>query len=118
MAQPTPILRLSAAQWRVPLQVLGRAVTNFIEHSGNQMAAAISYYALFSLFPLTLLVMSIFGVVLRDPGIREQVLAGIIAFLPIQDQSIAASLRNVAALGPTLTVVSALGSLWSAGALS
>lgn len=111
-------MRLSGAQWRVPLLVLGRAVTNFIEDSGNQMAAAISYYALFSLFPLTLLAVSIFGVVLRDQGIQEQVLAGIISFLPIQDQSIANSLRNVADLGPTLTIVSALGSLWTAAALS
>ena len=42
-----------------PAVVLGRAVTNFIEDSGNQMAAAVSYYALFSLFPLTLLVVSL-----------------------------------------------------------
>ena len=118
LAQPVEIARLSVAHWRVPLLVLGRSVTNFIEDNGNQMAAAVSYYALFSLFPLTLLAVSIFGVLLRDPGIQDQVLLGIIAFLPIQDQSIANSLRNVADLGPTLTVVSVLGSLWSAGALS
>ncbi|MGE3857136.1 MAG: YihY/virulence factor BrkB family protein [Dehalococcoidia bacterium] len=106
------------AQWRVPLRILGRAVTNFIEDNGSHMAAAISYYALFSMFPLTLLAVSIFGLVLRNPAVQEQVLAGIIGFLPIQDQSIANSLRNVARLGPTLTIVSALGSLWSAGALS
>ena len=98
--------------------MLGRSVTNFIEDSGNQMAAAVSYYALFSLFPLTLLAVSILGVLLRDPRVEDQVLAGIISFLPIQDQSIATSLRNVADLGPTLTIVSVLGSLWSAGALS
>ncbi len=98
--------------------VLGRSVTNFIEDSGNQMAAAVSYYALFSLFPLTLLAVSILGVLLRDPGVQDQVLLGIIAFLPIQDQSISNSLRNVADLGPTLTVVSVISSLWSAGALS
>ena len=111
-------MRLRVPRWRVPLLVLARAVTNFIEDSGNHMAAAISYYALFSLFPLTLLAVSIFGIVLRDQGIREQVLSGIISFLPIRDQSIAISLRNVADLGPTLTAVSALGSLWTAGALS
>jgi len=111
-------VRLPASRWRVPLRILGRAVTNFIEDGGSRMAAAISFYALFSLFPITLLAVSIFGVVLRNPAVQEQVLAGIIGFLPIQDQSIANSLRNVARLGPTLTVVSALGSLWSAGALS
>ena len=101
-----------------PLRILGRAVTSFIEDDGALMAAAISYYALFSLFPLTLLVVSIFGIVLRNPGVQEQVLNAIITFLPVRDQSIADSLRHVAELGPTLTVVSALGSIWSAGALS
>ena len=104
--------------WRLALRVLARAVVNFIDDRGPEMAAAISYYALFSLFPLTLLAVSIFGLVLRAPGVQDQVLNGIISFLPIQDQSIAKSLRSVAALGPTLTVVSALGSFWTAGALS
>ncbi len=116
--QPIVIVRLFLAQWRVPLRILGRAATNFLEDGGSQMAAAISYYALFSLFPITLLAVSIFGIVLRNPAVQEQVLNAIITFLPIQDESIADSLRNVAKLGPTLTVVSAVGSLWSAGALS
>lgn len=118
LAQSIAIVRLILAQWRVPLRILGRAATNFIEDGGSQMAAAISYYALFSLFPITLLAVSIFGIVLRNPAVQEQVLNAIITFLPIQDQSIANSLRNVAKLGPTLTAVSALGSIWSAGALS
>ena len=98
--------------------MLGRAATNFIQDSGTQMAASISYYALFSMFPLTLLAVSIFGIVLRNPAVQEQVLNAIITFLPIQDESIANSLRSVAALGPTLTAVSAVGTIWSAGALS
>ncbi len=116
--RPIPIVRLIRAQWRVPLRILGRALTNFIDDGGSRMAAAISYYALFSLFPITLLAVSIFGIVLRAPGVQEQVLNAIITFLPTQDQSIADSLRNVAKLGPTLTIVSALGSIWTAGALS
>ena len=111
-------MRLPTSRWRVPLRILGRAVTNFIEDGGARMAAAVSFYALFSLFPITLLAVSIFGIVLRNPAIQETVLAAIIAFLPVQDESIANSLRNVADLGPTLTIVAALGSVWSAGALS
>lgn len=111
-------MRLILAQWRVPLRILGRATTSFIEDGGSRMAAAISYYALFSLFPITLLAVSIFGIVLRAPRIQEQVLNAIITFLPTQDESIANSLRSVAKLGPTLTIISALGSIWTAGALS
>ena len=114
----TPSHRTARITWRLALRVLARATVDFIDDAGTQMAAAISFYALFSLFPLTLLAVSIFGIVLRAPGMQEQVLNAIISFLPIQDQSIAKSLRNVADLGPTLTVVSLVGSIWSASALS
>ena len=113
-----PISSRPGATWRLALRILARATVNFIDDRGTQMAAAISYYALFSLFPLTLLAVSIFGIVLRAPGVQERVLNAIIAFLPIHDQSIADSLRNVANLGPTITAISALGSVWAAGALS
>ncbi|MEX2447005.1 MAG: YhjD/YihY/BrkB family envelope integrity protein, partial [Dehalococcoidia bacterium] len=112
-----PIWGLRATP-RLVFRVLGRAASNFADDRGTQMAAAISYYTLFSLFPLTLLAVSIFGVVLRSPEVQGRVLNAIIAFLPIQDESIAESLRSVADLGPTLTIVSLLGSLWSGGAVS
>lgn len=98
--------------------MLGRAAVNFRDDRGTYMAAAISYYALFSLFPLTLLAVAIFGIVLRDDDVQARVLNAIIDFLPIEGSSVEQSLRRVADLGPTLTAVSAVGSLWSAGALS
>lgn len=99
-------------------RLLGRALVGFVLDRGSQMAAAISYYALFSLFPLTLLAVSIFGIVLRDQPFQDRVLAAILDILPVEDQTIAEALRHVASLGPTLTFVSALASLWTAGALS
>ena len=104
--------------WRLPLNLLGRAAGTFSADRGTFMAAAISYYTLFSLFPLTLLAVAIFGIVIRDDVVQTRVLNSIIEFLPIEDSSIEESLRRVADLGPTLTVVSAFGSLWTAGALS
>ena len=82
------------------------------------MAAAISYYALFSLFPLTLLAVSIFGLVLRNQPFQDRVLTAILDVLPIEDETIAEALRRTADLGPTLTFVSAVVSLWTAAALS
>lgn len=82
------------------------------------MAAAISYYALFSLFPLTLLAVSIFGLVLRNQPFQDRVLTAILDVLPIEDATIAEALRRTADLGPTLTFVSAVVSLWTAAALS
>jgi membrane protein len=102
----------------VPLEILGAAASNFSRDRGTQMAASISYYALFSLFPLTLLAVSIFGIVIRDEALQVRVVDAIIDFLPVEGDTVENSIRNVAELGPTLTVISFFGTAWSAAALS
>ncbi len=116
-AIPVPPLKHSFSPRDVP-RLLGRALVGFALDRGSQMAAAISYYALFSLFPLTLLAVSIFGIVLRDQAFQERVLVAILDVIPVEDQTIAEALRGAASLGPTLTFVSILVSLWTAAALS
>lgn len=120
MAQPTATPSTSSAGFwlrQIP-RLLGRALVGFVLDRGSQMSAAISYYALFSLFPLTLLAISIFGIVLRDQPFQDRVLAAILDILPVEDETIADALHRVANLGPTLTFVSALVTLWTAAALS
>jgi membrane protein len=98
--------------------VLSRASTNFAEDGCTQLAAGISYFALFSLFPLTLLAVSLFGIVLRDEGTQLRVLDWIVGVLPVEAPALESSLRAVAGGGPTLTIVSLVAAVWSAGALS
>ncbi len=126
MAQPTATPSTSSTSstssagfWlrQIP-RLLGRALVGFVLDRGSQMAAAISYYALFSMFPLTLLAISIFGIVLRDQPFQDRVLTAIIDVLPVEGETIADALHRVASLGPTLTFVSALVTLWTAAALS
>ncbi len=104
--------------WKVPFHVLGRAASNFAEDRGTQLAAAISYFTLFSLFPATLLAVSVFGIVLRDEDVQTRVLTAIIDYLPVEGSTVADSLRDVADLGPTVTVLSLIGAFWTSGALS
>jgi membrane protein len=106
---------------RIPLRILGRAATNYAEDRGTVLAAAISYYALFSLFPLTLLVLSVFGIVLRSEEVQQRVLDAIMTQLPIdegEEGPIANTLRRTAGLGPTLTVLSLLAAFWTASAFA
>jgi membrane protein len=106
---------------RLALVVLGRSALNFAEDRGTQMAAAISYYGLFSLFPLTLLAAAVFGIVLRSKGVQSRVLEQLFSQLPLRaaDHGIVQqALANAASLGPKLTVVSLLAALWTAGALT
>ena len=48
----------------------------------TQYAAAIAYRVLFSLFPLTIALVSIFGLVLQDDELRQDVIDELIDFLP------------------------------------
>lgn len=102
----------------VVARVLQRATMNFVEDRCTHMAAAISYFALFALFPITLLAVAIFGVVLRNQGVQADVLEAIVEALPIEATSIEDSLRAVADLGPALTIVSLLGAVWTVGTLA
>ena len=104
--------------WKFPFHVLGRAASNFAEDRGTQLAAAISYFTLFSLFPATLLAISVFGIVLRNEEIQNRVLTAIIDYLPIEGSTVSESLRDVADLGPTVTILSLFGAFWTSGALS
>jgi len=107
-----------ALSWKSPFHLLGRAAENFLEDRGTQLAGAISYFTLFALFPVTLLLVSVFGIVLRNESIQERVLIALIDYLPIDGSAIADSLRQVADLGATVTLVAFVGALWTAGALS
>ncbi len=104
--------------YRLTFQVLGRATSNFLDDRGTQMAASISYYTLFSLFPITLLAVSIFGIVLRDADVQERVIGGFSEILPLQQATVENLLGRAAELGPTVSIVSFFGAIWSAGALS
>ncbi|MDZ4278142.1 MAG: hypothetical protein U1B78_03275, partial [Dehalococcoidia bacterium] len=48
------------------------------------MAAAISYYVLFSIIPLTIFTVSVFGFVVRDEGLQQDVSDETVDFLNVE----------------------------------
>lgn len=109
--------RRAMFSWRLVAGLFRRATVNFVEDRCTILAAAISYFALFSLFPLTLLAAAIFGIVLRNEDVQARVLEAIVDAIPVSAPSVENSLRGMADFGPTLSVVAAIGTLWSASAL-
>jgi len=103
---------------KVFLASLGKGAANFADDRGTQMAASISYFTLFSLFPLTLLSVAIFGIVLRDADVQARVLELMSEVLPLEENTVENLLGRAAELGPTVGVISLVAALWSAGALS
>ena len=64
-------------------RALPRAIEDMFADRCTQYAAAIAYRVLFSLFPLTIALVSVFGLVLQDDELRQQVIDELIKILPV-----------------------------------
>jgi membrane protein len=61
-----------------------RGVTELYNGDGLTHAASIAYYALLSLFPFLLLMLSVLGSITADPGDRDRVVAFVFEYFPRQ----------------------------------
>ncbi|MCC6221961.1 MAG: YihY/virulence factor BrkB family protein [Thermoleophilia bacterium] len=101
-------------------RALARAVPAFGRHRGSQSAAAIAYHALFSLFPLAILLVSILGLVLQVDDARREVTRWLLERLPLSDAAGVDLERAVAGIASPASVAGLLalaGLLWSASGM-
>jgi membrane protein len=102
MAEP----RLRRAGRRV-VQLADRSINEYFADGCSQRAAAISFYALFSLFPLAILTVSVMGLVINDAVARDRVVNFVLDNLPLNESRARHDLevlltnvtRNVAGFG-------------------
>ena len=66
--------------------VLPGAVDGYFAHRLPQHAAAIAYRVLFSLVPLAIVLVSVFGLVLQNDEVRQDVIDSIVDWLPVSEQ--------------------------------
>jgi membrane protein len=64
-------------------RVIADAVERFFSHQCPQLAAGIAYRVLFSIAPLAIVLVSIFGLVLQDDSVRHDVVNAIVDELPV-----------------------------------
>jgi membrane protein len=85
------------------------------------MAAAISYYALLSLFPLLILLVSIIGIFLRSSSLQQDLVDQVLDILPLSQgegaNEVSQAVRAVAGVSIPLTVVGLAGLAWSSSAM-
>lgn len=91
-------------------------------HRASQYAAAMSYYALLSIFPAAIVLAAVAGFVLDDPGARQDVIDFLFRELPLADDEqgrsdIESLVRSVSNNYGTLGVLGLIGLLFSASAL-
>lgn len=69
---------------RGPIKTLIAAGKEFMDDECTNLAAAIAYYALQSVIPLLIGLIAIFGLIVNDPKVREDVINGVSSAIPEQ----------------------------------
>lgn len=97
-----------------------RAIEDLFRDRCTQYAAAIAYRVLFSLFPLTILLVSIFGLVLQDDALRQRVIDALLEVLPVSEDGqadVARSIEGIASPLSAIGLVSLVALLWGASGM-
>jgi membrane protein len=102
------------------VRALPRAVEDMFTDRCSQYAAAIAYRVLFSLFPLTIALVSVFGLVLQDDELRADVIVEIADLLPVSESgqtNITQSIEGIASPLSAIGFISLVALLWGASGM-
>ena len=101
-----------------------RSIERFSGDQCSHMAAAISYYVLFSVIPLAIFAVSVFGFVVTDASLRERVTNELVDALPVEkgaggsgESLVADTLHGVSKVSAPLSVLGLATLAWSASAM-
>lgn len=86
----------------------------FGEVEGAEAAAAIAFYAIFSVFPLLIFVVALSGTTLRSPDVQTQILGFFAQFVPGSEDLIRANIEQVVLLRGPIGFFGMIALLWSA----
>ena len=98
------------------IEVCARAVNDFLGKNGPQLAAAVSYYALFSLFPLALAIVFVLSFFLGPESI-DNLAQSAAEQAPISQETVADGLRGTLNSRSIAGLVGLIGLLWAGTAV-
>ena len=95
-----------------------RSVQEFMDDNCTQMAAAISYYILFSVFPLLIFLVGIMGLLLQNSSLQEDVIDSVLELIPLSEDEgrndVTDAVRGVAGVSSgALGLFGLLGMAWA-----
>lgn len=97
--------------------VLVRAIRRFNEVQASKAAAAMTYYTLFSLFPLLLFLVAVSSSVLKSADIQAKILEFTAEVFPTSYNLVESNIEQVLRLRGAVSVAGMVGLLWSATAV-
>src|SRR4051794_16264869 len=104
---------VNAALTHAKRSVVGQFVTAWGEHRAGEGAILIAWQLLFSLFPLVIGMLSIVGLVLRDPERQAAIAEAISQQFPSQASDLVSIITETRDLGGIYGLISIIGLLWS-----
>ncbi|WP_322794274.1 YihY/virulence factor BrkB family protein [Bellilinea sp.] len=99
---------------RGTIEIIRVTLKNFTLARGSEAAASLAYYALFSLFPLLLILISVAGFILKREDAYQAVLTLVFQALPNAEPLIERNLQVILSRRGTIGVIGLLGAFWSA----
>ena len=107
--------------WRDIRVLVRETIREFGDDQCPQLAAGISYYVLFSIFPLALLFLAISGLALANEGLREDLVDNLFDLLPLSEGEGREDLESaISGLTTGISIaglVSLVGLMWSASGM-
>ena len=95
------------------LGVLRHALTNLTRSRGAEASAGLAYYALFSIFPVLLVVVSAGSVFLEQALVKAKLLEAIMSFLPISALAVNDHIDAILKVRGAVTTFALLSLIWS-----
>jgi membrane protein len=117
-ARPTVWRRARRLVRRIGRSAPARLIQRYVDAKLPNLAAAVAFHTLFSLFPLLLALVTLIGLILPDPSRLEQAIAAAVyLFPPEASEQLLVMLRGTRENAGLLGLLSVLGLLYSGSAL-
>ena len=99
-----------------------RSAAEYVKDDCGQLAAAISYYTLFSLFPLLIFVVAMAGLLIQDRGVQQDIVDEVLKNIPLNEgegrNSVTNAVRDVAGnTSGALGILGLVGMAWAGSSL-
>ena len=91
-----------------------RTIREMSEDDATHMAAGLAYYAVLSLFPLAIGLISLLGLLLESEELNQEIYGFFETFLPVSERLLSANVADNGNIRGFLGVVGFLGLFWSA----
>ena len=99
-----------------------RSAVEYVRDDCGHLAAAISYYTLFSVFPLLIFAVAVAGLLIQDRGVQQDIVDEVLKNVPLSEgegrDSVTNAVRDVAGnTSGALGIVALLGMAWAGSSL-